>query len=667
MFQSVLIANRGEIACRVLRSARRLGLRTIAVYSDADVRSLHVELADEALRIGAAPARESYLDISAILEAARRSGAQAIHPGYGFLSENADFAAACEAAGIAFIGPPPAAIRAMGSKIAAKRLMESAAVPVVPGYHGDDQDGAQLEAQAGQIGYPILIKASAGGGGKGMRIVSGAGEFRAALDAARREALKAFGDDRVLLERYLRRPRHVEIQIFADVQGHCIHLHERDCSIQRRHQKIIEEAPAPGLSADMRERMGAAAVAAARAVGYRGAGTVEFIVADGEFYFMEMNTRLQVEHPITEMITGIDLVEWQIRVAAGEPLPLSQSAVPLVGHAIEARIYAEDPARDFLPSTGTIAHLRWPETGRSVRVDSGIRQGDAISVHYDPLLAKVVVHGQDRGTAVRLLERALSRCEVVGVTTNLTLLRALGAHPKFQAAELHTGFIEEHQALLFEPEPAEADARRVALAALGWVIARQDRTGRDLHAANPWDAHDGWRVNGPRRIECRMRLSGKPLTIALARTADDWNVQVGTQSMTIAAQFVGSERLAARIDGRSIEVRWLDLGDELCVIHDGHVVTLQWEDAAAGVTREAHEGGLASPMPGQVLQVLVGATERVRRGQPLMIIEAMKMEHTILAPADGVVRAVHFASGDRVEEGAELLELTRDEPCAELP
>ena len=419
MFGSILIANRGEIACRVLRTARRLGLRSIAVYSDADERALHVELADEAVRIGRAPARESYLDIAAIIAAAQRSGAEAIHPGYGFLSENAEFAAACAQAGIVFVGPPAAAIRAMGSKIAAKRLMESAGVPLVPGYHGDDQDAAQLAAHAAAVGFPVLIKASAGGGGKGMRIVESAGEFRAALEGARREALKAFGDERVLLERYLRRPRHVEIQVFADQHGECIHLHERDCSIQRRHQKIIEEAPAPGLSPAMRERMGAAAVTAARAVGYEGAGTVEFIVADGEFYFMEMNTRLQVEHPVTEMITGLDLVEWQIRVAAGEPLPLSQAAVRSSGHAVEARIYAEDPEREFLPSTGTIAHLRWPQAEPAVRIDSGIRQGDAVTVHYDPLLAKLIVHGHDRETAVRCLQHALRECEVVGVTTNL--------------------------------------------------------------------------------------------------------------------------------------------------------------------------------------------------------------------------------------------------------
>ncbi|HSD75283.1 MAG TPA: acetyl/propionyl/methylcrotonyl-CoA carboxylase subunit alpha [Steroidobacteraceae bacterium] len=660
MFKSILIANRGEIACRVLRTTRALGLRSIAVYSDADECALHVAQADEAVRIGPAPARESYLNIGAIVEAARRSGAEAIHPGYGFLSENAQFAGGCAQAGIVFVGPPASAIHAMGSKIAAKRLMESAGVPLVPGYHGDDQDDSQLEQHAARIGYPVLIKASAGGGGKGMRIVHAPGEFRAALAAARREALKAFGDDRILLERYLRRPRHVEIQVFADRHGHCIHLHERDCSIQRRHQKIVEEAPAPGLPPQMRERMGAAAVTAARAVGYEGAGTVEFIVANGEFYFMEMNTRLQVEHPVTEMITGLDLVEWQIRVAAGEPLPLSQSGVRLSGHAVEARIYAEDPEREFLPSVGTITHLRWPQPDGSTRIDSGIRQGDAVSVHYDPLLAKLIVHGPDRETAVRRLGHALRECEVVGVATNLSLLRALSAHERFQAADLHTGFIDEHRAQLFARSGAAADLPLLGLAAVGWVLARA-QAGEAAHTHGPWEAHDGWRLNAPGHIECHLRSGGKPLTIRLLRSAEGWNAQVGPVLAAIAAHFVGADRLAARIDGEACEVRWLDLGRELCVIRDGHVVTVQWDDPAADSQREVHAGGLASPMPGHVLQVLVKAAERVRRGQPLLILEAMKMEHTIVAPADGVVQAVHFAAGERVEEGAELLELEPDE------
>jgi 3-methylcrotonyl-CoA carboxylase alpha subunit len=661
MFRSLLVANRGEIACRVLRTVHRLGLRSIAVYSDADERALHVELADEAVRIGPAPARESYLNIPAIIEAAQRAGAEAIHPGYGFLSENAEFAEACARAGIVFVGPPAEAIRAMGSKIAAKRLMESAGVPLVPGYHGDDHDVAKLQAHAAEIGYPILIKASAGGGGKGMRIVQAPGEFAAALEGARREALKAFGDDRVLLERYLRRPRHVEIQVFADQQGNCIHLHERDCSIQRRHQKIIEEAPAPGLPAQMRKRMGAAAVTAARAVGYQGAGTVEFIVGDGEFYFMEMNTRLQVEHPVTELITGLDLVEWQLRVAAGEPLPLSQRDVQVTGHALEARIYAEDPEREFLPSTGTIAHLRWPEIDRSIRIDAGIRQGDAVTVHYDPLLAKLIVHGPDRETAVHRLEHALRHCEIVGVTTNLPLLRSVSAHPRFASGDLHTGFIEEHHDQLFASAGPDADMPLLALAAVGWILSRTEGAGTS-EPGGPWDAHDGWRLNAPGQVECHMRWGGKPLTIALGRAGNGWSARIGAASFDITAKLIAADRIAARIDGEACEVRWLDLGRELCVIRDGHVVTVHWDDPAAGTAREAHAGGLASPMPGHVLQVLVQAGERVSRGQPLMIIEAMKMEHTVRAPAEGVVQAVNFATGDRVEEGVELLELEAETP-----
>jgi len=657
MFKSILVANRGEIACRVLRTAQRLGLNTIAVFSDADARALHVMLADEALRIGPASVRDSYLSIDALIGAARRAGADAIHPGYGFLSENADFASACSAAEVAFIGPPAAAIRAMGSKIAAKRLMGSVGLPLVPGYHGDSQDIARLEKEADRIGYPILIKASAGGGGKGMRIVHARGEFGVALEGAKREALKAFGDDSVLLERFLARPRHIEIQVFADSHGQCIHLHERDCSIQRRHQKIIEEAPAPGISVDMRERMGSAAVAAARAVGYQGAGTVEFVVCDGDFYFLEMNTRLQVEHPVTEMITGLDLVEWQIRIAAGEPLPLAQAEVPLGGHAFEARIYAEDPQREFLPSTGTIAHLRWPSTDHAVRVDTGVRQGDAVTIHYDPLLAKLIVHGSDRDVALRQLRRALGQCEVVGVTTNLGLLRSVSDHPEFEKAHVSTGFIAEHHSELLAGWDADAEARLCALAAIGWVLSRASANSPDLYARSPWNAHDGWRLNAPLRIECRFRNAGKLTAVALTRTPGSWQAQVDGQSFAVEAHFESPDQLVAHVEGQRITVRWLDQGARICVIDKGCVLTLEWDDPVAGALRDAHAGVLTSPMPGQVLQTLVKPGDSVRRGQPVMIIEAMKMEHTVVAPVDGVVETVHFAGGERVEEGALLLDL----------
>ncbi len=442
MFKKLLIANRGEIACRVIRTARRLGIATVAVYSSADARALHVSMADEAWLIGPAPARQSYLDIGKVLDAARRSGADAIHPGYGFLSENAEFADACTAAGIAFVGPPPAAIRAMGSKAAAKALMEEAGVPLVPGYHGAAQDLATLAAAAARIAYPVLVKASAGGGGKGMRIVERAADLEDAVGGAKREALASFADDRVLIERYLTRPRHIEIQVFADFQGRIVSLFERDCSIQRRHQKVVEEAPAPGMDTVRRWAMGDSACAAARAVGYVGAGTVEFIAEGDAFYFMEMNTRLQVEHPVTEMITGLDLVEWQLRVAAGEALPELPGAPR--GHAIEARVYAEDPARDFLPSIGTLAHLRQPREGAHIRVDTGVRQGDAITPNYDPMIAKLIVWGEDRATAVQRLAGALAEYEVVGVQTNLGLLRAIAASPAFADADLDTGFIARH-------------------------------------------------------------------------------------------------------------------------------------------------------------------------------------------------------------------------------
>ncbi len=574
MFNRLLIANRGEIACRVIRTAKRMGIHTIAVYSDADAQAMHVQMADEAVRIGPAPAPESYLDTAAILQAAKSTGAQAIHPGYGFLSENAEFAEACAQAGVTFIGPPPAAIRAMGSKIGAKQLMESSGVPLVPGYHGDEQDADKLAVHAGTIGYPVLIKASAGGGGKGMRIVEKAEDFRAALDGARREALKSFGDDRVLVERYLERPRHIEIQVFADAQGNCIHLYERDCSIQRRHQKIIEEAPAPGLTAARRQAMGAAAIKAARAVGYVGAGTVEFIAAGDEFFFMEMNTRLQVEHPVTEAITGLDLVEWQLRVAAGEPLPLQQEKVPLQGHAIEVRLYAENPAREFLPSTGRLTTLRWPPE-QLARIDTGVRQGDEVTVYYDPMIAKLIVHGAGRDSALEGLQAALAACEIEGVRTNLQLLRAIAAHPAFAAGGIHTGFIAEHHADLF--------------AAAASAVSAGDRGGgEDASPASPWAQADGWRLN-------------------LARAA----------------------------------IRLPD-ADEA----DG---------GAAAAAGGGQDGNVTAPMPGQVLQVNVKAGDTVTRGQALLVLEAMKMEHTILAPTDGVVESIPFAVGARVEEGAQLL------------
>src|SRR4051812_49841964 len=497
MFSKILIANRGEIACRVIRTARLLGIRTVAVYSDADARALHVEMADEAVNIGPAPARESYLRAEAILDAAKRTGAEAIHPGYGFLSENAAFAEACAAAGVVFIGPPASSIRAMGGKSEAKALMEKAGVPLVPGYHGEDQSPELLLSQAKRIGFPVLIKASAGGGGKGMRVVSSAAEFDDQLNGAKREAINAFGDDRVLIERYVTRPRHVEIQVFADTQGNCVYLFERDCSIQRRHQKVVEEAPAPNLDPHTRHRMGEAAVAAAKAIGYVGAGTVEFLLdEDGSFFFMEMNTRLQVEHPVTEYITCQDLVEWQLRVASGEPLPLGQDQLSIHGHAIEVRLYAEDPQKGFLPQTGKLDHLVFPRETFHVRIDTGVRSGDAISIHYDPMIAKLIVWANDRPSAVRRLRTALESTQVVGLGANTEFLLAIASHPAFLAADLDTRFIERHQAdLLPEPSPAGDDV--LAFAALGVLLDRgaKARAAVSGDPYSPWAGNDGWRLN----------------------------------------------------------------------------------------------------------------------------------------------------------------------------
>src|SRR3954469_5215914 len=490
MFDTVLIANRGEIACRIIRTLKRMGIRSVAVYSEADRDALHVALADAAYEIGAAPPRDSYLNQANILSAAKASGADAIHPGYGFLSENAGFAEACAKAGLTFIGPPPSAIRAMGSKSEAKALMEKAGVPLVPGYHGADQSLQVLQAAADKIGYPVLIKASAGGGGKGMKVAENAAAFQAALESAQREAKNAFGDDRVLIEKYLQQPRHIEAQIFGDSFGNIIHLFERDCSIQRRHQKVIEEAPAPGLTAERRAAIGKTAVEAGRAVGYVGAGTVEFIAEGENFYFMEMNTRLQVEHPVTEAITGIDLVEWQIRVARGEKLPKTQDQLKIDGHAMEVRLYAEDPVRDFLPQTGTLHHLRFPE---DARVDSGIRAGDTVSIHYDPMIAKIIAHGADRSEAIARLRRALAAMEVGGLATNLDFLQAILREPDFAAGKVDTGFIERHRAALL-PEPLPLPVQALALAALAVLRAgERDAVTQEGDSYSPWARLPGWR------------------------------------------------------------------------------------------------------------------------------------------------------------------------------
>ena len=661
MFDKILVANRGEIACRVARTARRMAVRTVAVYSDVDRDAMHVAACDEAHRLGPAPARESYLNAEAIIAIAKRSGAQAIHPGYGFLSENERFAAAVVAAGLTFIGPPPGAIRAMGSKAEAKRIMGSAGVPLIPGYHGPEQDDAHLLAEADSIGYPVLIKASAGGGGKGMRVVERRDAFAAALASARREAKASFGDDTVLIEKYLQRPRHIEFQVFADTHGNCVHLFERDCSVQRRHQKVLEEAPAPGMTAELREQMGAAAVAAARAIGYVGAGTVEFIFRDASFYFMEMNTRLQVEHPVTEMITGLDLVEWQLRVAAGERLPLAQGELSLRGHAIEARIYAEDPERDFLPSVGRIAYLRTPETSAEVRIDTGVREGDTISRFYDPMIAKLVVRGADRATALSRLGSALADYRVVGVATNIAFLQRLVGHRTFAEGRFDTGLIARHAAELLSP-PGRPSERTLALAALSELVRlRESATARAARAADrwsPWQGVDTWWLNSAEQaLTFRFEAGGVEYPVLL-------RLQGGAVALTMAGRehaatvVRAAAELRAQIDGEELAADVVAHGEERYVFCAGDAYRLRLVDPLAHAgEEEPHAGHLMAPMSGTVVAVLVQPGEEVAKGAALLLLEAMKMEHTIAAPAAGTVRAVNYRAGDQVSEGADLIDL----------
>ncbi len=668
MFETLLIANRGEIAVRIARTARRLGLRTIAVYSDADAGALHVAACDEAYRLGPSPPRESYLAVDRLIAVAKAAGAQAIHPGYGFLSENEAFAAVCAREGIVFVGPPPPAIAAMGSKSAAKAIMGRAGVPLVPGYHGDGQEDALLAREAERIGFPVLIKATAGGGGKGMKIVHAAGEFASALASARREALAAFGDERVLIERYLTAPRHIEIQVFADAHGNVVHLHERDCSVQRRHQKVLEEAPAPGMTAERRRAMGEAAVAAARAIGYVGAGTVEFIAEqDGRFYFMEMNRRLQVEHPVTEMVTGLDLVEWQLRVAAGEPLPLAQDAIPLRGHAIEARLYAEDADRGFLPSIGRIAHWRMPEGRSGVRVDSGFRAGDEVGAWYDPMLAKVIAWGEDRDAARRRLIAALRECEVAGVTTNAAFLERVLAHEAFAAARLDTGLIERHRDALFPGAEPLPDAVLVAAACAETAALRRATAARARSSADPyspWDALDGW-WPGRAGTGVALRFADGDDVHAVTVHAGDGGalrVDLPSRSLDVVVREDG-DALWIEADGTRLRASVAAVGEERHVFVGGARRRMRLVDPLAHAgEEEPHAGHLMAPMSGTIVAVLVKPGDRVARGAPLVVVEAMKMEHTIAAPAEGIVAAVNFGVGDKVSEGADLVDL--DEPPA---
>ncbi len=668
MFRTLLVANRGEIACRVMRSARRLGVRTIAVYSEADRSSVHVKLADEAFHIGPAPAAKSYLNIEAILAVAKKSGADAIHPGYGFLSENEDFATACEKAGVVFVGPSAASIAAMGDKAAAKALMEKAKVPLVPGYHGENQDPAFLRERAREIGFPVLLKPSAGGGGKGMRVVRGSDEFLPALEGARREAKSAFGDERVLLERFLERSRHIEVQVFGDLKGHVVHLYERDCSVQRRYQKILEEAPAPGLGDAQREAMGRAAVNAARALRYCGAGTVEFIAETsaqrpgeltGRFYFMEMNTRLQVEHPVTEMITGLDLVEWQLRVAAGERLPLSQAKIRASGHAIEARLYAERPEREFMPSTGRLIELNFPLTDANLRVDSGVAAGSEISIWYDPMIAKLIARGATREEALSRLRHALSDLRVAGVYSNANFLKRILDSGSFRDGALDTALLEREREHLFAADGAMPTA---VLATAAWAqmqhegAAARQSAGDDAHS--PWNELDGWRLNEDAQHEFVFFEEQTRHVVSLQFSAAQCLLLVGSERRRLEGERLPDDMLLMRLGEHSFKARASRDGRIWHLFAAGEYRRLVVDDALDAPDAVASVGSLAAPLPGKLVAVLVAVGEKIAKGAPLLVIEAMKMEHTLFAPRAGSVEEIFFRPGDSVSEGAQLLRLS---------
>jgi len=662
MFSKILIANRGEIACRVIRSAKHLGIRTVAVYSDADRQALHVSMADEAVHIGGSAPADSYLQIARVIQAAKDTGSQAIHPGYGFLSENADFCRSCAENDLVFIGPPVSAIESMGSKSAAKQIMERAGVPLLPGYHGSDHDEAQLKQAADAMGYPVLLKAVAGGGGKGMRQVPDATEFDDALAAAKREALSGFGNDDMLVEKYLEQARHVEVQVFCDSHGDGVYLFERDCSVQRRHQKIIEEAPAPSISEDLRTRLGEAALRAAAAVGYVGAGTVEFLLdVSGEFYFMEMNTRLQVEHPVTEMITGTDLVAWQLRIANGERLPKTQDELNIHGHAIEARIYAEDPINEFLPAAGQLWLLAPPELDQNVRVDTGVIAGDEVGVFYDPMIAKLIVWGEDRQVALQRLAQALANYRIAGVVTNIDFLRRLISHPAFQAAQLRTDFIDQHRPALFAKHSEPINR---ALALLGVYLCLAPGKSRSGPAAtdptSPWRQTDAWRPNAPSQWKHSLIIDQTQYDLAVVSSRPgQFEVTIGDVSISVAASLQGNA-LSATIDGLQHRAEIADHrqdGDRALVLFAG-------DQSVSAITAPLDLGddagdtdgaGFKAPMNGTLIALFAEPGQSVEAGATLAIMEAMKMEHAIKAPCQGTVTDVFYSVGDLVDGGADLL------------
>jgi 3-methylcrotonyl-CoA carboxylase alpha subunit len=660
MFSKLLIANRGEISCRIIKTAKRMGVATVALYSDADAQALHVQLADEALHIGPAPSKQSYLQGERIIKLAKQVGADAIHPGYGFLSENAEFARMCQQNNIVFVGPPVGAIEAMGSKSAAKQIMEKAAVPLVPGYHGEEQSAGVIKSHADAMGYPVLLKAAAGGGGKGMRQVWKAEEFQEAFDAAKREAMSSFNDDIMLVEKYLTQPRHVEIQVFCDNHGNGVYLFERDCSVQRRHQKVIEEAPAFGMTETLRAEMGEAALKAAKAINYSGAGTVEFLLdVDGEFYFMEMNTRLQVEHPVTEMITGQDLVEWQLRVASGETLPLRQDQLRIHGHAFEARVYAEDPDNDFLPATGRLHLLQPPLESEFVRVDTGVVQGDEVSVYYDPMIAKLIVWDENRDKALARLSKALSEYHVDGVVTNIDFLYNLANCEAFKAMDIDTGFIDKHHAEIFIEDQRDLEPL-VPMAAL-YLMLRQTSNSNvnDQDVNSPWAANNSWRANEVHNQSITLTVQGQQHTVHIQQTGlaheRVFNILVAEQNYHCKGE-LSANYLLANIDGHRSRASIVAHDAGYSLFTQGKALKFSQEQPDMGVDESAEQGaGFIAPMNGTVVALLVEPGQLVEKDQALMIMEAMKMEHALKAPAAGKVEEFYYQAGELVDGGAELL------------
>lgn len=665
MINKLLVANRGEIACRVMKTAKHLGVKTVAVYSDADVNARHVAMADEAIHLGPSPSKDSYLRSDLIIEHAKALGVDAIHPGYGFLSENAEFANLCKSNDIIFVGPPASAIEAMGSKSAAKRIMEEAGVPLVPGYHGDDQQESTLKQAADDMGYPVLLKAAAGGGGKGMRQVWNEGEFTQALNAAKRESMASFGDDHMLVEKYLTRPRHVEIQVFCDSHGNGVYLFERDCSVQRRHQKIIEEAPAPNMTQSIRESMGEAAILAAKAINYEGAGTVEFLLdEDGSFYFMEMNTRLQVEHPVTEMITGEDLVQWQLSVAEGNALPKTQQELTLNGHAFEARIYAEDPANNFLPSTGVLHLLQPPEESSLIRVDTGVVQGDEVSVYYDPMIAKLVVWGESRDIALKRLFHALGDYHIAGVTTNIDFLKRVASNSAFKAAELTTTFVEKHNDALFAEAKRDIQAKLPVMAILA-VLRRRFEKGlaADRASYSPWSTAGAWRANASHEEQLTLLVGEEEFTVTVchvfnADASAAWEITTANSTVKVSGA-INDHQLNVEVAGIKSKYTFaVSDGDFGLYNQDTHINFTVVAPSEGDDDENSGNTNFDAPMNGTIVAHLVKCGEKVKKGEPILVMEAMKMEHSIVAPSDGVVDSFYFEPGELVDGGAALLEFT---------